>query len=62
MRFFVSTDFGLLPTLTACVEQNGRTPKSQRQLLPLKLPDGETTVYAAHNLYLVICFYLQFST
>jgi hypothetical protein len=44
-HFFVSiTDFGLLPTLTVCVIQNGRTPLLLLQLLLLMLPDGETTV------------------
>lgn len=45
MYFFVScADFGLLPTLTACVIQNGRTPLLLLWLLLLILPRGETTV------------------
>ena len=49
-NFFVSVaDFGLMPTLTVCVIQNGRTPLLLLQLLLLKLPDGETTVYTVYN-------------
>ena len=54
-HFFVSlSDFGLMPTLTVCVIQNGRTPSLLLQLLLLILPADETTVYTVCNLY----FYL----
>ena len=54
-HFFVSfSDFGLLPTITVCVIQNGRTPLLLLQLLLLILPADETTVYTVCNLY----FYL----
>jgi len=44
MCFSVSfSDFGLMPTLTVCLSQNGRTPLLLLQLLLLMLPDGETT-------------------
>lgn len=52
MRLFVSinSDFGLLPTLSACLIQNGRTPLLLLQLLLSMLPERQTTVYTAHNL------------
>ena len=54
-HLFVSlSDFGLMPTLTVCVIQNGRTPLLLLQLLLLILPADETTVYTVCNLY----FYL----
>nr|DAR47369.1 MAG TPA: hypothetical protein [Bacteriophage sp.] len=40
-----------MPTLTACLIQNGRTPLLLLQLLLLILPDGATTVYTVYNLY-----------
>lgn len=63
MCLFVSflSDFGLLPTLAACVIQNGRTPLLLLQLLLLMLPDGETVVlwHITKLFYLCLSLLLQ---